>query len=68
MSQIHTLKESQKKRLRGLGHALKPVVMLASAGLSENVNDELESALRAHELIKIKVRVGDRDMRDSLIT
>ena len=32
-----TLSESQKKYLRGLGHGLKPVVMIGDAGLTEGV-------------------------------
>lgn len=57
----------QKKRLRGLGHPLKAVVLIGSAGLTKGVNHEIESALTAHELIKIKVRVGDKEARDTAI-
>jgi RNA-binding protein len=62
-----TLTEAQKKYLRGLGHALKPVVMISDAGLSDAVRAELESALEHHELIKVSVRVGDRKARDTII-
>lgn len=58
---------AQKKFLRGRAHPLKPVVMIASAGLSKSVGAELETALHHHELIKVRVRVGDRDARDSVI-
>ncbi len=61
------LSESQKKHLRGLGHALKPVVMVGDAGLSESVLSEFESALTHHELIKVRVRVGERTARDAII-
>lgn len=61
------LTERQKKHLRRLAHALKPVVTIADNGLSENVLKELEAALKFHELIKVKVRVGDRDARDALL-
>lgn len=61
------LTETQKKKLRGLGHALKPVVIIAGAGLSDNVGHEIDDALRAHELIKLSVRVGDREARAALI-
>lgn len=61
------LSESQKKHLRGLGHALKPVVMVGDAGLTEAVLSEYESALAHHELIKVRVRVGDRAARDDII-
>jgi RNA-binding protein len=60
-----SLSESQKKHLRGLGHALKPVIMIGDAGLSEGVRSEFKAALEHHELIKVRVRVGDRDARDA---
>lgn len=62
-----TLSEHQKKYLRGLGHQLKPLIMIGDAGLSESVLAEYESTLDHHELIKVRVRVGDRDARDAII-
>jgi len=62
-----TLSESQKKHLRGLGHGLKPVVMIGDAGLTEGVRAEFESSLEHHELIKVRVKVGDREERDRII-
>jgi len=62
-----TLSESQKKHLRGLGHALKPVVTVGDSGLSDSVLAEFESTLKHHELIKVRVRVGDRAARDEII-
>lgn len=63
-----TLKESQKKYLRGLGHGLKPTLMIGDKGLTESLLTEFESTLTHHELMKVKVRVGDREARDSIIT
>ena len=63
-----TLTEPQKKYLRGLGHGLKPVLMVGDAGLTEAVLSEFESGLGHHELIKVRVRVGDRSERDRIIT
>ncbi len=62
------LSNKQKKFLRRLAHDRKPVVMIASAGLSDTVMTELDQALNHHELIKVNVRVGDRDARDQIIT
>jgi RNA-binding protein len=59
--------ESQKKYLRGLGHALKPVVMVGESGLTDAVRAEFESSLEHHELIKIRVKVGNREERDRII-
>ena len=61
------LNESQKKHLRGLGHALKPLIMVGDAGLSESLMAEFESTLTHHELLKVRVRVGDRKGRDAII-
>jgi len=61
------LSDSQKKRLRGLGHELKPVVMIGDAGATEAVLAEFETALDHHELIKVSVRAGDRSMRNAII-
>lgn len=61
------LTEHQKKFLRGLGHQLKPVVMVGDAGLSDAVMNEFDQTIRHHELIKVRVRAGDRDTRDGII-
>ena len=62
------LSETQKKYLRGLGHQLKPVVMVGDSGLSATLLEEYETTLAHHELIKVRVRVGDRKARDALIS
>lgn len=56
------------KQLRAIGHKLKPVVTVAGNGLSDNVVAELERALSDHELIKIKLAVGERDAKDAMTT
>lgn len=62
-----TLSESQKKHLRGLGHALNPVVMVGDAGLTASLLAEFNSSLEHHELIKVRVKVGDREVRNDII-
>ncbi len=61
-----SLTNSQLRHLRGLSHKLKPVVMVADKGLSENVLSEIETALEHHELVKIKLR-SDRETRGEWI-
>lgn len=61
------LSNEQKKSLRAIGHDLHPIVTVAGNGLSESVIDELNRALDDHELIKIKVTVGDREVKKQLI-
>jgi len=62
-----TLTEKQKQHLRGLGHKLKPVVMIGNAGYTPAVRNELDASLTRHELLKIRVSIGDREARDELI-
>jgi RNA-binding protein len=61
------LKEFQRKYLRGRGHALKPVVIVGDKGLTATVLGEVENALGHHELIKVRLRAGDRALRDDMI-
>ena len=44
------------RKLRAAAHNLNPVVMIGQAGLTAAVLAEIEGALNAHELIKIKIR------------
>lgn len=60
------MNQKLKKKLRAIGHELKPVVTIAGNGLSENVVSELNRALDDHELIKIKI-VGDREERAEVV-
>jgi RNA-binding protein len=62
------LTERQKKFLRGKAHSLKPVVSVGDKGITPSLMTELDSALDHHELIKVRVRVGDRDSRAQVIT
>ena len=61
------LTNNQKKFLRSMGHTLKPVVMIGQYGLTESVLAELESTMEKHELLKIKIRVQDRDEKQQMI-
>jgi RNA-binding protein len=44
----------QRRHLRGLAHALDPVVMVGKEGLSDAVVRKAEAELLAHELIKVR--------------
>lgn len=61
------LTERQKKFLRREAHNLKPVVSAGDKGISPAVLGEIDNALEHHELIKIKVRIGDREARNAAI-
>ncbi len=45
----------QKRCLRGLGHDLKPVILVGKGEVSEPLILETTAALESHELIKIKI-------------
>ena len=62
------LAQDQKKHFRQIGHHLKPIVMIADKGLTENVLNELERALEDHELIKVKLAVLDREAKQAIIS
>jgi RNA-binding protein len=59
------LSERQRRHLRGLAHALKPVILLGTAGVTPAVTAETVRALQDHELIKVKAPGGDREARDA---
>ncbi len=60
------LSAAEKKYFRGIGHHLKPVVLVGDGGLSEALLAELDRALEDHELIKVKVHATDRDARHAV--
>ena len=62
-----SLSQAERKFLRGRGHALKPVVIVGGAGLTDAVLTELEGALSHHELVKVSLRIGNRERRDTLL-
>ena len=62
-----SFKEFQRKSLRRRGHNLKPIVTVGTGGLTDGVLAELESALNHHELIKIKIRIGNRECRNAVL-
>ena len=60
------MRKADDKQLRAIGHKLKPIVTVASKGLTDTVMLEIERALGDHELIKVKVVVGNRETRQSV--
>ena len=60
--------KTQQKFLRSKAHHLKPVLWIGQNGLTESVTAEIETALDHHELIKIKLRVGDKALRNKTVT
>ncbi|GAB2890308.1 hypothetical protein GCM10027046_18660 [Uliginosibacterium flavum] len=57
------ISSSLRRDLRAKAHHLDPVVSIAGNGLSASVLKEIDLALKAHELIKIRVFGDDREAR-----
>ena len=57
------LTPARRSELRAKAHRLAPVVMIGDKGLSDAVLAEVDRALKAHELIKVKAATDDRDTR-----
>jgi putative YhbY family RNA-binding protein len=53
----------ERAHLKGRAHALEPIVQVGADGLSDAVAAELERALTAHELIKVKINGSYREAR-----
>lgn len=62
------LDQARKKHMRTIGHHLNPIVTVSEKGLSEGIHLELERALEDHELIKMKLALGDPAARRQIAT
>lgn len=58
-----TLSTTERRDLRAQAHHLNPVVSIAGNGLTASVLKEIDQALKAHELIKIRIYGDDREAR-----
>jgi RNA-binding protein len=61
-----SLTSRERAQLKGRSHALEPVVQVGHAGLTDKVVAEIDRALAAHALIKVRVDVADRGARTAL--
>lgn len=61
------LNERQRRHLRGLAHALRPVILIGNGGVSDGVVAETLRALGDHELIKVRLPGLPRDERDAAL-
>jgi RNA-binding protein len=60
---MNKLTPAQRQYLKSLAHPLSPVVIIGEKGLSEAVMKEIDRALKAHELIKIKAGSDEKETR-----
>ena len=61
------LTPAQRKEHRAAAHHLDPVVMIGGEGLTAAVRKEIEGALDAHGLIKVRVFSDDRGAREAIL-
>jgi putative YhbY family RNA-binding protein len=65
MAQI-ILTPAQRKDHRADAHHLNAVVMIGSGGLTPAVKKEIDAALNAHGLIKVRAQMDDRVAREAV--
>jgi RNA-binding protein len=57
----------ERAHLKARAHALEPVVHVGHTGATTQVVAEVERALMAHELIKVRIGTADRETRVALV-
>jgi putative YhbY family RNA-binding protein len=62
-----TLTSAARRALRAKAHPLQPVVTIGTHGLTPALLHEIDIALNAHELIKVRVFDDDRAGREALM-
>jgi RNA-binding protein len=62
-----TLNIQDRKTLRADAHHLSPVIMIGNEGLTAAVKREVDVALNAHGLIKVRVFSDDRVAREAML-
>ena len=63
MSELN-LSRDERLRMKSGSHHLEPVVLLGAHGLTEAVFKEIDRALTAHELVKVRMPALDRAQRE----
>lgn len=64
---METLTPAFRRELRARAHHLHPVVAIGQHGLTPSVLHEIDVALTAHELIKLRVFSDERSEREALL-
>jgi RNA-binding protein len=60
-----SLTARERSHLKARAHSLEPSVQVGHGGLTDGVAAEIDRALKARELIKVKI-LADRDDRDQI--
>ncbi|WP_134819495.1 YhbY family RNA-binding protein, partial [Bordetella pertussis] len=64
---ILELTSRERSDLRSAAHPLRPVVLIGDNGLTDAVLKEIDLALTAHELIKVRAGGDDREAREAML-
>jgi RNA-binding protein len=59
-----SLTPSAKKALKAKAHHLEPVILIGQKGITPSLIQEIDIALEHHELMKIRVQQGDKELRE----
>jgi RNA-binding protein len=62
-SRMNPLSSKRRSELRAEAHKLAPIVIIGDKGLTDEVLAEVDRALKAHELIKVRAATDDREAR-----
>lgn len=60
-----SLTPRERQKLKARAHALEPVIQVGQAGVTDKLLTEIDRALTAHELIKLKIAGADREAREA---
>jgi RNA-binding protein len=60
------LTSRQRAALKARAHPLEPIVQIGRTGVQDAVVAAVETALTAHELIKVKFNDAERDEREAM--
>jgi putative YhbY family RNA-binding protein len=61
-----SLTPRERAHLKARAHALEPRVQIGHGGLTGAVVKEIDRALTAHELIKVRILDGNREVREAI--
>jgi len=54
------LTSKQRQYLRGLAHSLNPYIIIGKNGLNSSSIKSIDKSLTDHELIKVRVQIGNK--------
>ena len=57
------ISSNKRKELKKKAYTMKPIVMIGQNGLTDAVINEIDVALKTHELIKVRAKGSDKDER-----